>query len=166
MNAGQALCTAFSMSGCCRLICPRLWALSRWLMYSWQQAHPLAWWMAILSGHPLIFQAAPWHAAIKVSVSKVTIAEVCPNTGVGMTELVSIWTCVSGDDLFFAPKLSRNFANSNLRYLQHSSDSNHLLVLEMLWSTSYSKPLPTVPNTTTCSCNNLILVYMQWKLEV
>ena len=42
MNVNQVLCTAFSMSGHSKLICPRLWALSRWLMYSWQQAHPLA----------------------------------------------------------------------------------------------------------------------------
>ena len=93
MNVGQVLCTAFSMSGHSRLICPRLWAPSRWLMYLWQQAHPLAWWMVILSGHPLIFQAAPWHAAIKVLVSKDTVTEVCPDTGVGTAEPVSIRTC-------------------------------------------------------------------------
>ena len=58
---------------------------------------------------------------------------------------------MSGDDLFSTLKLSWSFANSDLRHLQHSSDSNHLPVLEMLWSTSYSKPLPAVPNTTTCS---------------
>ena len=85
MNAGQALCTAFLMSICCRVICPRLWAPSRWLMYSWQQAHPLVWWMVMFSGHPLIFQAAPWCAAIRALVSR--------DTGVRMTELMSIRMC-------------------------------------------------------------------------
>ena len=54
----------------------------------------------------------------------------------------------SGDNLFSALKLSWSFSNSDLRRLRHSLDSNHLPVLEMLWSTSYSKPLSTVPNTT------------------
>ena len=58
---------------------------------------------------------------------------------------------VSGDDLFSAPKASQSFSNSNLRHLQHSLDSNHLPVPEMLQSTSYSKPLLAVSNTTTCS---------------
>ena len=55
---------------------------------------------------------------------------------------------VSGDNLFSAPKLFRSFANSNLGHLRHSSDSDHLPVLEMLQGTSYSEPLPAVPNTT------------------
>ena len=55
---------------------------------------------------------------------------------------------VSGDELFSALKSSQSFANSNLRHLWHSSDSDHLPVPEMLWSTSYSEPLPAVPNTT------------------
>ena len=55
------------------------------------------------------------------------------------------------DDLFSAPKLSWSFSNSDLRHLQHPSDSDHLQVLEMLHSTSYSKPLPAVPNATTRS---------------
>ena len=58
---------------------------------------------------------------------------------------------LSGDNLFSAPKLSWSFANSNLRHLWHSLDSDCLPVPEMLRSTSYSKPLPTVPNATTCS---------------
>ena len=58
---------------------------------------------------------------------------------------------ISGDNLFSAPKLSRSFANSDLRHLQHSLDSDYLLVLGPLQSTSYSKPLPAVPNATTCS---------------
>ena len=58
---------------------------------------------------------------------------------------------MSGDDLFSTPKLSWSFANSDLRHLWHSLDSNHLQVLETLRSNSYSKPLPAVPNTTTCS---------------
>ena len=58
---------------------------------------------------------------------------------------------VSGDDLFSAPKTSWSLSNSDLRHLQHSSDSNRLQVLETLWSTSYSEPLPVVPNATTCS---------------
>ena len=53
---------------------------------------------------------------------------------------------MSGDDLFSAPKTSRSPSNSNLRHLWHSSDSNHLRVLETLRSTSYSDPHPAVPN--------------------
>ena len=49
--------------------------------------------MVMLSSHLLIFQAAPWHAAIKALVSKDTIAGVCPDTGVRTMELVSIGTC-------------------------------------------------------------------------
>ena len=55
---------------------------------------------------------------------------------------------LSGDDLFSTPKLSWSFANSDLRHLQHSSDSGHLPVPKTLQSTSYSKPLPAVPNAT------------------
>ena len=55
---------------------------------------------------------------------------------------------MSGDDLFSAPKASQSFSNSNLRHLWHSSDSNCLPVLETLQNTSYSEPLPGVPNTT------------------
>ena len=55
---------------------------------------------------------------------------------------------VSGDDLFSAPKTSWSPSNSDLRYLWHSLDSNHLQVPETLQSTSYSKPLPAVPNAT------------------
>ena len=58
---------------------------------------------------------------------------------------------MSGDDLFSTLKTSWSFSNSNLRHLQHSSDSNHLPVSETLWSSSYSEPLPAVPNTTICS---------------
>ena len=58
---------------------------------------------------------------------------------------------LSGDDLFSAPKTSRSPSNSDLGYLWHSSDSNHLRVPETLQSTSYSKPLPAVPNATACS---------------
>ena len=35
---------------------------------------------------------------------------------------------MSGDDLFSTPKLSQSSTNSNLRHLQHSSDSNRLWV--------------------------------------
>ena len=55
---------------------------------------------------------------------------------------------MSGDDLFSTPKTSWSPSNSNLGYLQHSSDSNRLQVPETLWSTSYSEPLPAVPNAT------------------
>ena len=58
---------------------------------------------------------------------------------------------MSGDDLFSAPKTSWSLSNSDLGYLQHSSDSNRLQVPETLQSTSYSKPLPAVPNATACS---------------
>ena len=55
---------------------------------------------------------------------------------------------LSGEDLFSTPKPFWSFSNSNLRHLWHSSDPNHLPVPEMLWSSSYSKPLPAIPNTT------------------
>ena len=64
---------------------------------------------------------------------------------------------MSGDDLFSAPKLSQSFANSDLRHLQHSSDSDRLPVPEMLQSTSYPKPLPAVPSTTTHSFHSNLL---------
>ena len=64
---------------------------------------------------------------------------------------------MSGDNLFSALKLSQSSANSNLGHLQHSSDSDHLQVPETLQSTSYSKPLPAVPNTTTCSFHSNLL---------
>ena len=63
------------------------------------------------------------------------------------SDIVNFWL-LSGDDLFSAPKTSWSFSNSNLRHLWHSSDSNHLQVPETLRSTSYSEPLPAVPNTT------------------
>ena len=58
---------------------------------------------------------------------------------------------MSGDNLFSTPKASWSLSNSDLGHLQHSLDSNCLPVPETLWSTSYSKPLPAVPNTTTHS---------------
>ena len=58
---------------------------------------------------------------------------------------------LSGDELFSTLKLSQSFPNSDLGCLQHSLDSNRLPVLETLWSTSYPKPLPAVPNTSACS---------------
>ena len=58
---------------------------------------------------------------------------------------------MSGDDLFSTPKTSQSLSNSNLRHLWHSSDSDRLQVPETLQSTSYSEPLPAVPNATTCS---------------
>ena len=65
--------------------------------------------------------------------------------------LSTVRALLSGDDLFSVPKASQSFSNSNLRHLWHSSDSNCLPVPEMLQSSSYSEPLPAVPNTTTCS---------------
>ena len=61
---------------------------------------------------------------------------------------------VSGDNLFSATKTSRSFSNSDLGHLWHSSDSDRLQVPETLWSTSYSKPLPAVLNTTACSLHS------------
>ena len=55
---------------------------------------------------------------------------------------------MSGDDLFSALKASQSFSNSDLGHLCHSSDSDCLPVPETLQSTSYSKPLPAVPNIT------------------
>ena len=48
---------------------------------------------AIFSGHPLIFQAAPCHAAIKVSVSRDTVTVVCPDTCVRTVDMVPIGMC-------------------------------------------------------------------------
>ena len=48
-------------------------------------------------------------------------------------------------------RVLKSFSNSDLRRLWHSSDSDHLRVPEVLHSTSYSKSLPAVPNTTTRS---------------
>ena len=64
---------------------------------------------------------------------------------------------VSGDNLFSAPKTSWSFSNSDLGYLWHSLDSNCLQVPETLRSTSHSKPLPAVPNTTACSLHSNLL---------
>ena len=61
---------------------------------------------------------------------------------------------VSGDDLFSTLKTSQSFSNSNLGHLRHSLDSDRLRVLETLWSTSYSEPLPAVPNTTARSLHS------------
>ena len=61
---------------------------------------------------------------------------------------------LSGDNLFSTPKTSQSFSNSDLRHLQHSSDSNCLQVPETLQSTSYSKPLPAIPNTTVRSLHS------------
>ena len=58
---------------------------------------------------------------------------------------------LSGDDLFSAPKTSWSLSNSDLGYLWHSLDSDRLQVPETVWSTSYSEPLPAVPNATACS---------------
>ena len=58
---------------------------------------------------------------------------------------------MSGDNLFSTLKLSWSSVNSDFGHLQHSLDSDHLQVPETLQSTSYSKPLPAVPNTTACS---------------
>ena len=55
---------------------------------------------------------------------------------------------LSEDDLFSTPKLSQSSANSDLRHLRHFSDSDRLPVPETLQRTSYSEPLPAVPNAT------------------
>ena len=56
--------------------------------------------------------------------------------------------------LFSTLKTSWSISNSDLRHLQHSSDSDRLRVPETVWSTSHSKPLPTVPNTTAHSLHS------------
>ena len=61
---------------------------------------------------------------------------------------------LSGDDLFSTLKTSQSFSNSDLGHLWHSLDSDRLRVPETLWSTSYSKPLPAVPNTTAYSLHS------------
>ena len=61
------------------------------------------------------------------------------------------WSFVSGDNLFSTLKLSRTFFNPDLRHLRHSLDPDCLPVPETLWSSSYPKPLPAIPNTTMCS---------------
>ena len=55
---------------------------------------------------------------------------------------------LSGDDLFSTPKASWSFSSSDIGHLWHPLDSDCLPVPEMLWSASYSEPLPAVPNTT------------------
>ena len=70
----------------------------------------------------------------------------------GSLLIVPEWELVlSGDNLFSAPKASQSSSNSNHGHLWHSLDSDCLPVPEMLWSTSYSEPLPAVHNNTTCS---------------
>ena len=55
---------------------------------------------------------------------------------------------LSGDNLLSTPKVSWSFSNSNLQHLWDSLDSDLLLVPETLCSSSYSKPLPAISNTT------------------
>ena len=56
---------------------------------------------------------------------------------------------LSEDDLISTLKPSWSFSNSDLRHLWHSSDSNCLPVPETFQSSSDSKPLPAIYNTTT-----------------
>ena len=70
---------------------------------------------------------------------------------------IGLVTCLSGDKLFSAPKLSWSSTNSDLGHLQHSSDSKHLQGPETLQSTSYSEPLPAGPNATTHSFHSNLL---------
>ena len=65
---------------------------------------------------------------------------------------------LSGDDLFSTPKTSQSLSYSDLGHLQRSSDSDHLRVPETLQRTSYSKPLPAVPNATAPSNLNSALM--------
>ena len=60
---------------------------------------------------------------------------------------IHLWG-LSGDNLFSAPKTSQSLSNSDLGYLRHSLGSDRLQIPETLQSTSYSKPLPAVPNAT------------------
>ena len=95
-------------------------------IWEFYNAHPCApWWIHSVAFHSLISHASRMQHARR---------------GV-----------MSGDDLFSTPKLSQSFANSDLRHLWHSSNSNHHPVPETLWSTSYFEPLPAVPSTATCS---------------
>ena len=74
-----------------------------------------------------------------------------------MLAWVEVSQPLSGDDLFSAPKLSQSSTNSNLRHLQHSSDSDCLRVPETLQGPSYSEPLPVGPNTTAHSFHSNLL---------
>ena len=65
-----------------------------------------------------------------------------------------LWPPLSGDNLFSALKTFQSLSNSNLRHLWHSLDSDRLRVPETLWSSSYSEPLPAVPNTTAHSLHS------------
>ena len=56
---------------------------------------------------------------------------------------------LSGDDLLFTSKVSQSFSNSNLQHLQSSSNPNFPPVPELLWSCSYSEPLPAISNAAT-----------------
>ena len=77
----------------------------------------------------------------------------CPSHTQPLHCIWNDWS-LSGDDLFSTLKTSWSFSNSDLGHLWHSSDSDCLWVLETLQSTSYSKPLPAVPNTTVCSLHS------------
>ena len=124
------------------------------------QADPVAY--NLLNSRQLLYSTLVWilllilislcsHYNLQLSLS-LSISSMAPLTQLQPPLTFSVLDPeVSGDDLFSAPKTSRSFSNSDLRHLWHSLDSDHLQVLEMLWSTSYSKPLPTVPNTTACS---------------
>ena len=59
--------------------------------------------------------------------------------------LIGKRAALSGDDMFSTLKASWSFFNSDLGHLWHSSNSDHLPVLETLWSTSYSKPFQQSP---------------------
>ena len=72
-------------------------------------------------------------------------------TEIFWTSFSILMVVLSRDNLFSVPKTSQSLSHSDLGHLQHSLDSDRLQVLETLWSTSYSKPLPAVPNTTTHS---------------
>ena len=70
-----------------------------------------------------VHPGAPWHIHSVAFYSLVSCTSRMQHARGGV---------MSGDDLFSAPKLSQSFANSDLRHLQHSSDSGCLPVLEML----------------------------------
>ena len=77
-----------------------------------------------------------------------------PNIQTVLLPTVDLIDCLSGDDLFSTLKLSQSSANSDFRHFWHFLDSDCLPVLETLQRTSYSKPLPAVPNATARSSHS------------
>ena len=102
----------------------------------------------------MIISHALKHEKAQARASKPTFFVILQGIAKELTSMMQTWlmnkaACpLSGDEFFSTLKPSWSFANSDLRRLWHSLDSNRLPVPETLQSTSYPKSLPAVPNTT------------------